>query len=345
MKLRKWIPLYSLDFDGLCCNQSNGVMKILKDYPDLIDWSNLSMNPNNEVVDYLFANISKINWDTIAFNNNLRIPRLLQRNKDKLNMGGLCKISKVSKKIVNFNKICYKCLSANSAPFAIEYLKKHTYLIDYSYLSRNPNNTVIEHLAQNYEKIDWLEISNNTNSKVLDIFNDHPQLVNYNMLCNSECDFMLKWVSLHLHKITNIGWGFLSQNENNIAVDIIEKNQEHINYVSLSRNTNRRALKLLKIEQLTDYYWLSSNPSAMDFIKLLFDNGINYFEINSNTSAVPFLYKHKNIINWNELSKNPGIFVKNYWLILKCAVRLLWINHRAIISANHPQRKLFRGEF
>lgn len=344
MKLRQWIPIDSLDFKLLCSNQSNGVMKILEEQPDQIDWSNLSMNPNNEVVDYLFANTSKIDWDTIAFNNNLRIPRLLQRNKSKLNIGGLCKLSKIIKIKTNF-KVCYKCLSGNPSPSIINYLIFNSPLICWSYLSSNPGDTAIDYLAQHYQNIDWYQICYNTNPKILDILNNNFDKVKWDILCQNDCDFMLVWISQHLDKLTNNGWGYLSQNENNIAVDIIEKNQGFIVHTNLSRNTNPRALKLLKIEQLTDYFWLSSNPSAMDIIKSEFDNGIDYFELTSNTSAVPFLYNHQNIINWSELSRNPGIFVKNYWLILKCAVRLLHIHKLAVISANHPYRKLFRGEF
>ncbi len=33
------------------------------------------------------------------------------------------------------------------------------------------------------------------------------------------------------------------------------------------------------------------------------------------------------------------------WIIIKCAVRLLSLHHRAVITANHPDAKFLRGEF
>jgi len=35
----------------------------------------------------------------------------------------------------------------------------------------------------------------------------------------------------------------------------------------------------------------------------------------------------------------------NKWTIIKCIVRFLSLHHRAIITSNHPERKLLRGEF
>ena len=33
------------------------------------------------------------------------------------------------------------------------------------------------------------------------------------------------------------------------------------------------------------------------------------------------------------------------WVVIKCAVKILGLQQRAVVTANHPLRKLVRGEF
>jgi hypothetical protein len=50
-------------------------------------------------------------------------------------------------------------------------------------------------------------------------------------------------------------------------------------------------------------------------------------------------------INIPNKSKYIVFNIKNHWLTIKCAVKFLSLHHRAIITANHPERKFQRGEF
>ncbi len=57
---------------------------------------------------------------------------------------------------------------------------------------------------------------------------------------------------------------------------------------------------------------------------------LNYYEVDWLQKVTPDLYRR---------------WVRGRWTVLKCLVRLLTLHKQAVISANHPMRKLTRGEF
>ena len=343
-QLRSWIPLEKLNFDLLCFNNSDGLMSILERFPEKINWTNLSMNPNDRVVDFLFSNKDKLDWHALALNKNIRIVRLLQRNMEKLDCRGICKVSAKSKNINYKYGICFKCLSKNPSNSAINYLRNFQYEIDWEFLSMNPSDLAIDLLESNVDLIDWFEICFNSNPRILNLFNRFPEKINWDVICLNKHDFMCTFVSQNVEKITTKGWNNLSSNNCDIAISILENNRESINHDYLSLNKNPKIGSLIKFEKLEKPNF-SRNPHCMETIKSNY-KFVNLNELSCNPGAVPFLFYHQNDIYWDSLSSNRGIFVKKYWKIyIKPLVRILSIHKQAVISANHPFKKLKRGEF
>ena len=68
--------------------------------------------------------------------------------------------------------------------------------------------------------------------------------------------------------------------------------------------------------------------------------------------TVQFLMKHKATLDWCAFVHLRHLYPRMYekwmrekWTLVKCAVRFLGLHQRAVVTANHPLKKLERGEF
>lgn len=109
---------------------------------------------------------------------------------------------------------------------------------------------------------------------------------------------------------TYINWYFISQNPNDLAVDLLLQQQDLIRWQCLSSNSNDRAVDLL-LQNPDKIYWSSLsknlNTKAVQYLlqnidKINWDN----FSSNPNELAVDFLLQHIEKINYKELAKNPN---------------------------------------
>jgi hypothetical protein len=137
------------------------VIKILKKYPNNINWDVLSENPSPNAINLLKNNSHKINWNSLSANSNaINLIKKKIEDENKLSPEEYNKLS------VN-EKINWTLLSQN--PNVINLLKdlfkdalknnKNQYKIDWFSLSSNPN--AIEILEDNYDKIVWVSLSKN----------------------------------------------------------------------------------------------------------------------------------------------------------------------------------------
>jgi hypothetical protein len=156
----------------------------------------------------------------------------------------------------------------------------------------------------------------NMNAETLRLF-DLPDHLIENITHNS-----LK--SLYIYKLINgipaakLDFKYLSVNPN--AVDFLSspENKNYINYSQLSKNTDPKAIKLLKIKIKAnpddiDISWnnLSANSSAFEILKA-YKEKIVYKSLSYNTdpNAIELLKERIKInpddINWQALSQNPN---------------------------------------
>ena len=105
--------------------------------------------------------------------------------------------------------------------------------------------------------------------------------------------------------LRKIYWSFFSLNPN--AIDFLSENKKYINYSQLSKNTNLRALELLKAEIMVnpnnpdiDWRALSENPYAIDILDANRDK-IKWYGLCYNTNP-----KAIQILKENQLEKDNG---------------------------------------
>ena len=82
---------------------------------------------------------------------------------------------------------------------------------------------------------------------------------------------------------------------------------------------------------------LSVNELRDDVYKKLLQRG---FRLDMNITRVWYSFKHEPYFRVYRKFLNT-----RRWLLIRCAVKLLSLHQRAVVTANHPLRKLERGEF
>lgn len=123
------------------------------------------------------------------------------------------------------------------------------------------------------------------------------------------------WISLE-----KINWDELSINPHNGAVHLLKENPEKINWVNLCQNTNKEALNIwynnchnnsyLYNSYLSNlqWYYLSSNSSATQFLSVNNQDCVNWKQLSLNPApeAITLLNENHDKINWSNLSANSG---------------------------------------
>jgi hypothetical protein len=229
----------------------------------------------------------------------------------------------------NIKYINYKNLSKNINPEAFLLIKnkiiqekklsKTQYeklddKISWYDLSENPIAVEILELDIYKNDISWEAICNNTNPKVLKLIEkkikEDPDELDWEELSSNPIAIKL------LKKYSNdIDYSGLSANSSDEAIQLLQKKPKEIDLAMLSANTNPKALKLLKKlleknpEKLKDWTNLSKNPLP-EAIQILKDNFTKiewgWLSYNSSDEAIQLLKDNRNKISWNMLSANTN---------------------------------------
>jgi hypothetical protein len=223
----------------------------------------------------------------------------------------------------NIKYINYKNLSKNINPGAFLLIKnkiiqekklsKTQYeklddKISWHDLSENPIAVEILELDIYKNDISWEAICNNTNPEVLKLIEkkikeDRDELDWEELSSNPIAINLLKKYS------NDIDYSGLSANSSDEAIQLLQKKPKKIDMAMLSANTNPKALKLLKPEKLTDWTNLSKNPLP-EAIRILKDNFTKiewkWLSYNSSDEAIQLLKDNYDNINWNMLSANTN---------------------------------------
>ena len=226
-------------------NKCKEAIIYLKQNPEYIDWEILSANPF--AIDLLLENPEKIEW--IPFCKNPAAIDILLQDEDT---------------------IVWNAFSENPHPKAIELLTKNKRMIDYFELATNPSATelIIEQL-----KSKFFENIPNDDSHYIIKQNIHKNYIR--RLCMNESTELINYIYKHYY--TYIDWKVLSRNCG--AVDILLKNMDKIDYMSLSANSHPKIIKLMMevyphyivwrnfIRHVPDYAFIvKSNPEFKEWI-------------------------------------------------------------------------------
>ena len=231
----------------------------------------------------------------------------------------------------------YTNTNENAVDYVLNHILNHNIpLYNLKDLAKNTNDRVVNYIVNlflnnfNFSYINIRnEISQNPNDIMVNFLLNSQQFINYPSFNLNTNDAAVN------HLINNypgfIDWRFFPKNNNDIAVKYTLNHLRlftQISWVNFSSNSNNLAVK-----------YLIAHPDKIN---------TSSFSSNKNPVAVEYLVENfYSQIDWEKLSSNPGIFMgtrlwKNKVLPI---VKFLGLHQRAVISANHPLRKLARGEF
>ena len=247
------------------------VIKIFKNYPDIIDWSSLSLNP--DIIQLLKTNypdnlFSIIDWNCLSLNISDEAIGILKQNPDKINWRLLSYNSNdkaVDLLKQNPDKIVWDNLSHNKNSRAIELLKQNPDKIDWNNLSQNPNIEAIKILKENLKKINWRNLAINSNPEAIKLLKTNTRKLVCDDLAINNTDKAIELLIENIDGLTDIGWNMLVNNTNSKAVQLLKNNLDKIYGIhckNLSYNKNPDMMELLKENQhLISWNKLSDNPN------------------------------------------------------------------------------------
>ena len=119
----------------------------------------------------------------------------------------------------------------------------------------------------------------------------------------------------------------------NRVIDLLENNQDKIDWKWLSRNPN--AVQLLeKNQDKIDWACLSLNPNAIHLLEKNQDK-IGWIVLSKNPNAIDLLEKNQDKIFWDCLCSNKGIYEINYKFLKE---RMDIIREDLMKVVYHPKR-------
>jgi len=227
------------------------------------------------------------------------------------------------------NQIMWERLSTN--PSAINLIEQNISKVDWPSLSQNHNALHI--LQANINKIEWSFLITNKNGAEL-VLKNQPSTVFWSQLSRMKSDTMVKYLE---EGFGSIDWIFLSSNP--CAISLLKKNPEKINWEWLCLNENAGdLLNENENESNLDWDWISQNSGMrLDFLERnilklnipmlcmsqhiqslipsLLKQGriqsirdLDWKKLSANSHAIDLLAVHHDMIHYDALSANTGIF-------------------------------------
>jgi len=253
----------SICLPGLFCNLN-------KWYEHSLSMCHLNRNKCKEAIHFLQENPQYIRWDILS-ENPFAID-LLMKHPEKIHWIPFCKNpSAIDIILQNPDKINWSALSCN--PKAIDILKKNKDKIDYYELALNPGATelIIEELES--------AISGAVPTLYKSIY--------FCRLCMNESVELIHYIYTHYYEY--IDWKELTSNPG--AIDILLKNMDKIDYITLSANPHPKAIKLMMDIYPHYIYWHIFSMYVNDYAFIVKSNKVLKGLIWSN----PIIFDYKAI--------------------------------------------------
>jgi hypothetical protein len=304
------------------------------DWESLIEWKSLSSNPSPKAIEFLLKNINKIKWFEFSRNPCNDAITFLKENPNRIDWDGLsgntnpAAIPLIEKRIEEENQIKKK-IEEEKKLYNLSHTKKDK--VSWIALTANPN-------AQN--KVGWRALSANPNAIDLIIkkIKEGIRLNEIDWLKEIDWDALSKNPSIFISKnnigaksrsrtskkelregipVDKLNWNILCENlnaidllreqmnlEENLSKEEYDRLPYKINWNQLCRNPNAiELLSLPKNYNKIDWQQLSKNPNAINLLeeRVIYELSLNRYELSK-------LDLHQRI-SWNDISKNPSIFV------------------------------------
>ena len=266
--------------------------------------TNLSKNTSELASIILEKYPNLINWNELSKNPNDKAADLLidelNNNNNKIELYDNNLITNSNNKIVDY--ILEKTKTNNVAPFNYDFLAKNKnpkiVVLLRKYI-KNALDVYNQNLVGRIEPSNLIKNKENLNTNpdkaFTDLLNDYDFLIDYNYLSMNNSEFAIKILDKNKDKIN---WDYLAYNTNPDAIDMLithfKDNKE--NLISLRYNNSDYAMD--KLNELLD----SKHIDISDFYH--FKNTLSL-----NEYAIELLEKYPDLIDWKNIWRNKNIFL------------------------------------
>jgi hypothetical protein len=197
--------------------------------------------------------------------------------------------------------------SRNSSNAAVEMMMANPALISPQIiLNNNPNiEPLLEMIKSQFNSQHWSQMAESHNPAVLAFLEKHPEYIDWNWLSGNECDEAIRMLQNNQDKIV---WWICSSNAS--ALEILKNNRDKIDWWSFCKNTNPKAIEIVEQMLVEDpskinISALSSNPNAIHIISQNLDKMDPHY-LSRNPKAMEILIEHPELINFDSLLLNPS---------------------------------------
>jgi hypothetical protein len=315
-KLRSWIPLGKLNRFCISMNKSPGLIKFVRENPDVKMYRSFMENPIAVEMSHAkfdIVDIPLLRKHSLYLNRHHYVLQYVIENINspdlKQNLRSICSSlsTNPAPEAIAFLRenpehICWDYFCENSSDAAIALLREHPDKINVFYLAHNKSTAAMKLMEEIY--IDWLENDGAVFSTAANTSGSSVSVVSVNGRgVLDEGDWEYIWEDLCRHPA---GWA------------LVKKHKKPINWERLSSNPAPDAIELLS-KNLDKVNWtnLSCNPGAIDILKQVFyafyDADGEKIKKRGNETRFD-IEPH---IDWYCFSQNSAIFEYDYYTIRK----------------------------
>jgi hypothetical protein len=222
-------------------------------------------------------------YERLRFNPHTTITDIVENTRDDKNL---------------FTTYC-SLISCHPSNKAVEMMLKDPSIIDPYHLTLNMNRCIfplLEMMTHRFEKKHWDTMAKSHNPVVLGFLLEHPDKINWNILCANESDYAIKIMQNNysvqiMHN--RINFDILSGNPNPKAFDLIENNvnsNPYFNIYMLARNPHENAVRIIR--------------DAYEYGNTMATETLENFSLNP--GAIDTLMQYPELIKFNFILQNPG---------------------------------------
>jgi hypothetical protein len=227
-----------------------------------IDWYYLGENPHPGATELMMKNLDCVDWHSASDNANMW--PYLKDHSDLIDSDSPFKpcFNTEAHIIPGIDLLVYWPGALSDNPIMVPWLTKNPEYIDWDALSRN--EAARELVLANLDKISWGNLHRNTAPWAIELLEKNPRWHHGNLAANPA------------------GFDLLMDRAARSGMPI----DQFINWITLSRNKNPRAIELAMTRK----------------------GSIKWEYFSRHEAAIPYLWRNKHKIDWETLSANPGIF-------------------------------------
>ena len=263
-------------------------LKLMKLYPDNINWPKMCRSKNELYVDLMLENIRAVKSETYAFmehpspklapiilehanrfrlevatNPNPGLTSYILHNWDLLpGTKYLNKNPKLFSRMMQDLNPDWHNLSSRNEPEFTEFLISHEKDLNWTVMSKNNNPELTELIIKNKDKLDYKRLTRNKNPKLMQLKIENKEKLDWELISAEETTLLLDNIELAV-------WLYVSMNKNSEITKLIMDNPDKLNYYYLPKNSNKKLDNFMyNNRHLLSHKMLSRYANIMEIHKI-----------------------------------------------------------------------------